>query len=257
MITSTHTVVADSAQPDFSSPLLIDEPPLQVLPGLAIAIGINEAIVLQQLHYLLRHPQFGKQIAQHKWIFNTAEQWQSEYFPFWSVRTIKTIFTNLANMGVVVTCQPEGRISRRKYYRIDFGVMARISDRARAARSIVQGLPVPITKTTVKETKESKETANEFAADSLSFSAQWKPDERTKEQKLRAIKPSNNYPSERTFDAFIESEELDGIVEYRPDLYSTLCDHKWHQWKDDLGKWVRIRDWKAYVRALDEIVLRR
>lgn len=95
------------------------------------------------------------------------------------------------------------------------------------------------------------------SSDNVSFSAQWKPDERTKEQKLRAIKPSNNYPSERTFDAFIESEELDGIVEYRPDLYSTLCDHKWHQWKDDLGKWVRIRDWKAYVRALDEIVLRR
>ena len=33
--------------------LLISEPPLQVLPSLAVKIGLNEAIVLQQIHYWL------------------------------------------------------------------------------------------------------------------------------------------------------------------------------------------------------------
>lgn len=33
------------------SRLLINEPPLIVLPNLAILIGLNEAIVLQQVHY--------------------------------------------------------------------------------------------------------------------------------------------------------------------------------------------------------------
>ena len=36
-----------------SSKLLIDEPPLQVLPSLALKIGLNEAIILQQVHYWL------------------------------------------------------------------------------------------------------------------------------------------------------------------------------------------------------------
>ena len=35
------------------SRLLIDEPPLQVLPSLAREIGLNEAIMLQQIHYWL------------------------------------------------------------------------------------------------------------------------------------------------------------------------------------------------------------
>ena len=33
------------------SKLLINEHPLQVLPSLATKIGLNEAIVLQQIHY--------------------------------------------------------------------------------------------------------------------------------------------------------------------------------------------------------------
>ena len=37
----------------FSSKLLMGESPLQVLPGLAVLIGLDEAIFLQQLHYKL------------------------------------------------------------------------------------------------------------------------------------------------------------------------------------------------------------
>ena len=33
--------------------LLIDDQPLQVLPSLAEAIGLNEALILQQIHWLL------------------------------------------------------------------------------------------------------------------------------------------------------------------------------------------------------------
>ena len=37
-----------------TSKLLVDEPPLIVLPSLAVAIGLAEAILLQQIHYWLR-----------------------------------------------------------------------------------------------------------------------------------------------------------------------------------------------------------
>lgn len=150
------------------SKLLINEPPLQVLPSLASAIGLNEAIVVQQLHYLLLDPNHGRRVAEHRWIFNTVEEWKCRYFPFWSIRTIKTIFTNLATLGLVVSCQPEGRISRRKYYRIDTVRMEQIADGAKFVPSIVQesshgnvqNSSLPITKTTAKTPLQRKVRAH-------------------------------------------------------------------------------------------------
>ena len=58
-----------------SSRLLITEPPLLVLPSLAIAIGLNEAIFLQQLHYWLQ--QAGKERDGRRWIYNTYDEWHA------------------------------------------------------------------------------------------------------------------------------------------------------------------------------------
>lgn len=44
---------------------------------------------------------------------------------------------------------------------------------------------------------------------------------------------------------------LDGITNYRPDLYGQLCDAKWRKWNDRAKKWVPIRDWRAYVKGLN------
>lgn len=76
------------------SKLLIEEPPLQVLPTLAQAIGLNEAIILQQIHYWLqrsKHKHDGR-----RWIYNTYEQWQAQ-LPFWSISTIRRALANLRN----------------------------------------------------------------------------------------------------------------------------------------------------------------
>lgn len=104
------------------------------------------------------------------------------------------------------------------------------------------------------ETKESKETPP-FGAAALSvFPAQWKPDERSKAEKLATLRVPSDYPSERSFDAFLEASGLDNILTYRPDLYSDLCDCKWHQWRENTSKWAPIRDWQKYVQALDESI---
>lgn len=96
--------------------LFIEEPPLQVLPSLAIAIGLNEAIVLQQFHYLGRIG--GKVINGERWVFDTYEDLCSKFFPFWSEKTIQRIVLSLEDHGWLLSCQPEGVMSRRKYYRI-------------------------------------------------------------------------------------------------------------------------------------------
>jgi hypothetical protein len=102
------------------SHLLINEPALQVLPSLAKVIGLNEAIVLQQLHYWLNNPKVGIEKQGEKWIFNTYEEWV-ENFPFWSVSTVKRIFTSLEEQGVVISAQLDAKQrDMTKFYRIDY-----------------------------------------------------------------------------------------------------------------------------------------
>lgn len=101
------------------SHLLIPEPPLQVLPSLATAIGLNEAIFIQQLHYRLinsRHEHDGR-----RWVFNTTEEWQ-EQFPFWSTRTIKRLVSRLRDMGLIITTDAynKTRADRTLWYTIDY-----------------------------------------------------------------------------------------------------------------------------------------
>jgi hypothetical protein len=115
-----------------SSKLLINEPPLQVLPSLAILVGLNEAIVLQQLYYWLQISQ--NEHEGHRWVYNTYKQWRENNFPFWSEQTIQRIFTSLESQSVVVSCRLNAQDwNQRKWYRIDFDALNVLAERARAA----------------------------------------------------------------------------------------------------------------------------
>src|SRR5439155_25867399 len=91
------------------------------------------AIALQQLHYHLANPDNGRIHEGEQWIFKTCEDWQKDDFPFWSTYQIQRIFWALETKGLIVSCQPEGRNTRRKYYRIDYGALEEaMAPRARA-----------------------------------------------------------------------------------------------------------------------------
>lgn len=81
------------------SKLLIHERPLQVLPKLAEKIGLNEAIILQQVHYWLNTS--GKKIDGRNWIYNSYADWE-EQFPFWSISTIRRTITSLENQNLLI-----------------------------------------------------------------------------------------------------------------------------------------------------------
>jgi len=104
------------------SKLLIQESPLTFQPSLAVAIGINEAIVLQQIHYWISNVKNkGYEQDGYKWVYNTYAEWKETNFPFWSENTIQRIFANLEEMGLVVSIQPmKGKYDRTKYYRIEY-----------------------------------------------------------------------------------------------------------------------------------------
>ena len=107
--------------------LLIQEPPLQVLPSLAKAIGLNEAIVLQQIHYWLQKSSNIE--VGHKWIYNTYNAWQKQ-FPFWSIPTIRRTITSLEKQGVIVTGNfNKAGFDNTKWYRIDYQKLESMSRR--------------------------------------------------------------------------------------------------------------------------------
>ncbi len=79
--------------------LLLDEPPLIVLPTLASVIGLNESLFLQQLHYWLLKSTtiFDNQ----KWVYKTIEEWEKE-FPFWSNSTLKRTINSLKKKNILI-----------------------------------------------------------------------------------------------------------------------------------------------------------
>lgn len=109
------------------SRLLLDEPPLQVQPGLARLIGLTESIVVQQVHYWLHKNLRKKHNIRHGhvWTHNTYEEW-GETFPFWSERTIRRTFNKLEKPEWGPSQQPlliSSRAPNTKFYRIDYDVL--------------------------------------------------------------------------------------------------------------------------------------
>lgn len=108
--------------------LLIEEPPLQVLPSLAKSIGLNEAIVIQQIHYWLRKSNNAKD--GHKWIYNSMTNWQKQ-FSFWSLPTVKRVFRSLENQGLLITANyNKAGFDKTKWYRINYEKLQHMSQRS-------------------------------------------------------------------------------------------------------------------------------
>lgn len=143
--------------------LLISEPPLQVIPTLAVKIGLNEAMFLQQVHYWSLRA--ATHHAGHVWVYNTVKQWH-EQFPFWSEDTITRIIKSLRESGLLIVerLSPDKR-DKTNFYRVDHVLLARICDSIPAScgnvetRKLRQPIPAScgnvLTETTTEITTET------------------------------------------------------------------------------------------------------
>lgn len=135
----------------------------------------------------------------------------------------------------------------------------------KAATKSTQFKDVPSEKEVFSE--ESVRVASESAnADALSFSpsesiqevehpVMWEREKRDKKALLKLIPMPRGIPNEATFNARLEKEGIRKIIEdYRPDLYEKMIDSKWHVWKPQHRKWVRIHYWVDYVRGLADTI---
>ena len=103
--------------------LLINETPLQVLPSLAELVGLNEAMLLQQIHYWLQQ-KIEDQRDIHNgrpWVYNSYEDLTNK-FRFWSYNTIRRTIKSLEDKGVLLSSEDFNRYKqdRTKWYTIDY-----------------------------------------------------------------------------------------------------------------------------------------
>lgn len=143
--------------------LLLDEPPLIVLPQLAKLIGLNESIVLQQLHYWLQKSNNNED--GYTWVYNSYPKWQ-EQFPFWGIDTIKRVLTRLEKNGLVISgAYNKYAFDKTKWYRIDYDKFALTM---RAICTDDEGnLHRPIPETTTETTTKINDTNVSLSNDPL------------------------------------------------------------------------------------------
>lgn len=143
---------------------LINEPPLVLLPTLAEVIGLNEALVLQQMQYWLSRSD--KVIDGRRWIYNTYDEWVDQ-FPFWSKNTIKRTILNLEMRGLVISANHnKAKFDKTKWYTIDYSKLADECTKVSSSKSVSNwapprtnlGSPIPdtTTDTTTDTTSDKK-----------------------------------------------------------------------------------------------------
>lgn len=191
------------------SSLLINEPSLQVLPSLAVALGLEEAIALQQLHYWLGNAKNqGRTDADgNKWVYNTYAGWKADNFPFWSEDKIQRIFLSLEKQGVVIAAQLDAKKrDMKKFYRIDYDALCAMEDANLRLSNTSKNDDVNNTETTPETTTEFKDRADAPTME--------KPprDERPKSPKANQIPEvvlfrtvTKRYPAAANFDEVVAS----------------------------------------------------
>lgn len=109
------------------SSLLIDDYPILVLPKLATEIGLNEAIILQQMHYWINK---SNHIHDNKrWIYNSYKEWE-HHFPFWSNATIRRTISSLERQELVLVGNyNKAGFDKTKWYSINYSKLEVVSKR--------------------------------------------------------------------------------------------------------------------------------
>ncbi|OCG12654.1 hypothetical protein [Gilliamella apicola] len=107
---------------------LFNENPVVIDRELATVIGLNEAIILQQMQYWIKKSTH--EIDDKTWIYNSVSQWK-EQFPFWSESTIDRTIRSLDKLGLLfIGNYNRDRRDRTKWYSINYSQLDNIMKNA-------------------------------------------------------------------------------------------------------------------------------
>lgn len=155
-----------------SNGLLISEPPLQVIPSLAVALkSSDKAIMLQQIHYwLLRSKNI---VDGHRWVFNTVKGWH-EQFPWLAEKTVQRYLKDLCDRGLLITANyNKANFDRTKWYRIDYDALDNLTYSKGTDSPNGEGLTVPLERDSLTQpipinyTENTHKTTNKVKSKNL------------------------------------------------------------------------------------------
>jgi len=129
------------------SKLLFDEQPIVVDRTLAKLIGLNEAIVLQQVHYWITINQKAKKNFHEGryWTYNSIKAWHEENFEFWSYDTVKRTFSKLESLNLLITDNfNKDPRDKTKWYSINYEVLETLKNTISAKCEVEKTLKFPI-----------------------------------------------------------------------------------------------------------------
>ena len=100
---------------------------------LAVLVGLNESMILSQIHYWL---EIYRKMAEKEnrvsekhyiggrwWIYNSIEEWHAQ-FPFWSTKTISRALKELEMQKVIISgVHNTAAFDRIKWYTIDYDAL--------------------------------------------------------------------------------------------------------------------------------------
>lgn len=110
---------------------LMDEHPMIVERSLARIIRVNEAIVIQQIHYwLVKNKENNINFKEGRyWTFNSMQKWHDDVFDFWSESTLRRIFTSIEKKELLIVGNfNKMGFDRTKWYSIDYDKLNEIAD---------------------------------------------------------------------------------------------------------------------------------
>lgn len=118
------------------SKLLFNSHPLVIDPDLAKLIGLNEAIIIQQIHYWIEINKKAERnfYDNRYWTYNTIKEWHEKYFPFWSFNTVHRTIQKIESMGILLVGSfNQDPSNRTKWYTIDYEVLGKLNDKEKKA----------------------------------------------------------------------------------------------------------------------------
>ena len=107
--------------------LLIDGTQIPVTSELAQVVGLNEAIVLQEVFYWCKVNRREKRPPHdgYYWVYNSYREWKENHFPWWSISTIRRTFERLEARNLLVAGNyNKSKMDQTKWYRVNFSVLA-------------------------------------------------------------------------------------------------------------------------------------
>jgi hypothetical protein len=108
-----------------SPQLLLDEPPVALLPSLVRRLGLLEAAIAQQLHYWLQR---ATQVhGDERWVYKTYQDWSDEIGV--TPKAARGALNKLRRDGVVIAIQsPRDARDRTLWWRIDYARFNALDD---------------------------------------------------------------------------------------------------------------------------------